>query len=138
MAAGYSVRIGGRDPMNLSDLTIALDAAKTAGVTLQQARIIIRAVYEVRMVCGYEVRQGWEMPKPIRPSMTPCVEFHGGDGHALFWWDDAWGGFPSFIKAWSKDGGEFDEDDDPLVSPDTGADYKGCLEAYAELGFRTP
>ena len=88
---------------------------------------------------GMEVTPGWVMPDPPRPGMTACFELHGGDGWALFWWDNAWGEFANSNIAYGKareEGIDHYIDDTPLVHPDTGgANYKATEEALRELGF---
>ena len=126
--------------MSEQAFTSAARAAKSAGINKQRASELLEEAYGVRRVNGFEVVEGWEMPVPPRAGMTPCVQFHGGDGLALFWWDSAWGEFPTCFQAWRKMREEGLEDTlqdaDPLIEPDTGGhNYKACAGAYAELGF---
>jgi hypothetical protein len=114
------------------------------GLTFDDVVAAAREVYGIRVVNGYEVHQGWEMPEPPIPGAYLCVEFHGGDGNHFYWWHDDWPGGGSAwgmekkVKELGLNPHDFELDDvDPLVAPDTGgADVKGCQEAYAELGIR--
>lgn len=92
-----------------------------------------------RIVGGFEVVAGWTMPDPPREGLEPYVQFHGGDGRSLFWWDPTWGKWANEGAAYGRsraEGFESYMDTEVLVSPDTGgAGYKACMEAYVELGF---
>lgn len=91
-----------------------------------------------RVVNGFEVVEGWEMPEPPVKGAIPCVQFHGGDGSERFWWHPDWSIFPNANVSWRElKSFVIPEFEDPLIDPDTGgARWKECQEAYVELGFR--
>jgi hypothetical protein len=117
-----------------------LHELKREGMWRSQAKALIDRVFKPRYLHGFEIEEKWEMPEPPREGLIPCFDFHGCDGLSLYWWDESWGKYPSFLKAWEMIEAEGIEDtlsnENPVIDPDTGgAMYKSCMDAFRELGF---